>query len=279
MGDLKTEYYGRQANLEYFSVSQFKRFQKCSACAMAELNGEWCQSESQSLFLGSLMDALLVCDADERQRFFDENQSKLFKKNGEYYADVEKAMDTFRRIDEEQPKMKYYLSGKHQVVMTGKIEDIPFKIKMDSYMPHKFIADMKYMKSLRSPNLYTPMIEYWGYDIQAACYQEIVYQNTGEKLPFFFVVATKEAPAHLEIGQVSQENMDKALGTVKKQINQFQKIKNGELPATRCESYDCNYCTSTKVVTEPIDTDWFGLSREQMEASHISEINLFGGKT
>jgi hypothetical protein len=162
--------------------------------------------------------------------------------------------------------MMKYLSGGHQKIMTGEIEGVPFKIRMDSYKRGEFIADLKYMASLRSPNLFEPMVKYWGYDLQAACYQEIVRQNTGERLPFYFIVATKEKPAHLAVGQISQWNMDTALETVKKQIVHFQKIKTGEIPPERCEDYGCDYCTSTRILKEPIDTDLFGMSTAQIKA-------------
>jgi hypothetical protein len=60
--------------------------------------------------------------------------------------------------------------------------------------------------------------------------------------------------------------MDTALETVKKQIVHFHKIKTGEIPAERCEDYGCDYCTSTKILKEPIDTDLFGMSAAQIKA-------------
>ena len=160
----------------------------------------------------------------------------------------------------------HYLGGKHQVIMTGEIEGVPFKIKMDSFDPDEYITDLKYMASLRSPNLFQPMVEYWGYDIQAAVYQEIVFQNIGKRLPFMFDVATKENPAHVALGKIRQHNMDKAFDIVRSNIVNFQKIKTGELPAERCEEYNCSFCTETKIITEPIDTDLFGMSTAQIKA-------------
>jgi hypothetical protein len=165
--------------------------------------------------------------------------------------------------------MMQFLSGEHQVIMTGEIEGVPFKIKMDSFDPKEYIADLKYMASLRSPNLFTPMVEYWGYDLQAACYQEIVYQNIGKRLPFYFDVATKEKPAHLALGQISQWNIDKAMEVVRANIVRFQKIKAGEVEADRCEDYGCDFCTSTKIITEPIDTDLFGMSASQIKGARL----------
>ena len=261
----QSNYYGRKSNLEYFSVSQFKDFMKCPSMAMAKLKGEYEQGESRALILGSYVDEMLTGTRESQMKFLEENHGELFKKNGDYYADVSQAADTIERI-KKQPLMMKYLNGKHQVIMTGEIEGVPFKIKMDSFKKGEYIADLKYMASLRSPNLFQPMVKYWGYDIQAAVYQEIVRQNTGDKLPFIFVVATKENPAHLEIGEISQWNMDEALNVVRKHIVRFQKIKNNEIPAERCEDYSCDYCTRTKVITEPIDTDLFGMSTAQIKA-------------
>lgn len=257
-------YYGANANQEYMSASQFKDFMKCPAMAMAKLNGEYVPEYGQALLLGSFVDEMLTGTKRSQAKFIEQNRSELFKKNGDPYAEAAQAMETIERV-KKQPLMMHYLGGKHQTIMTGEIEGVPFKIRMDSYKPGEFIADLKYMKSLRSPNLFEPMVKYWNYDIQAACYQEIVRQNTGKQLPFYFVVATKEKPAHLAVGEISQWNMDAAMEIVKSNIRRFQAIKEGKVEPERCEDYGCDYCTSTKVITEPIDTDLFGMSAAQIK--------------
>lgn len=261
---IESDYYGREANEYFFSVSQFKDFQKCPAMAMAKIKGQWAPERGRALLLGSYVDEVLTGTVASHKKFLEEYESELYKKNGDPYADVAQADETIGRILD-QPLMRKFLGGEHQVILTGEIEGVPFKIKMDSFLPGRFIADLKYMASLRSPNLFEPMVKYWGYDIQAACYQEIVRQNTGEKLPFLFVIATKEKPAHLAVAEINQWNMDEALATVKRDILRFQKIKTGELEPERCEDYNCDYCTSTKVITEPIDTDLLGMSAAQIK--------------
>jgi hypothetical protein len=270
---------------------------KCPAMAMAKLNGEYKDEEKRALLLGSFVDEMLTGTYKSQIKFIAENYTELFQKSSklavqlsefetlsarkdflfgccepEYfflehqkpYADILQAVETIERF-KKQPVMMHYLSGKHQVIMTGEIEGVPFKIRMDSYKPGEFIADLKYMASLRSPNMFEPMIKYWGYDIQAACYQEVVRQNTGDKLPFIFVVATKEKPAHLKVGEISQWNMDEALEKVRNNIRYFQRVKNGETEAVRCEDYNCDYCTTTNIIKEPIDTDLFGMSAAQIK--------------
>ena len=256
-------YYNKEANQHYFSASQFKAFHKCEAAALAELNGEYEPERGKALLLGSYVDEMLTGTRKSQMAFLEANASDLLKKNGEPYADVEQAMEAVARV-KKQPLMMKYLSGKHQQIMTGEIGGVPFKIKMDSYKPDEFICDLKYMASLRSPNLFEPMVSYWGYDIQAAIYTEIVRQNTGKQLPFIFTVVTKEKPARLAVGEISRWNVDVALEKVKKNIARYQAIKNGEIKPQRCEEYDCDYCAATKIITEVIDTDLFGMSRKQI---------------
>lgn len=258
-------YYSPEANREFMSVSQFKDFMKCPAMAMAKLNGDYEEDFSEALLLGSYFDEALTGTPESQRKFLIGNEKKIFKKGSGKRAAFIKADETVELV-KAQPLMMKYLSGEHQVIMTGEIEGVPFKIKMDSFDPGEYICDLKYMASLRSPNLFEPMVKYWGYDTQAACYQEIVRQNTGEKLPFIFVVATKEKPAHLEVGEISQWNIDEALEKVRNYIRSFQRIKNGEVEVVRCEDYNCDYCTTTKIIKEPIDTDLFGMSLAQIKA-------------
>ena len=260
----ETNYYSPESNRDYFSVSQYKDFMKCPAMAMAKLGGEYVPDFGRALLLGSYVDEMLTGTEESIKKFIVEHMPEMFKKNGDRYADVQQADETIVRI-RKQPLMMKYLSGQHQVIMTGEIEGVPMKIKMDSYNPEEYIADFKYMASLRSPNLFQPMIQYWNYDTQAAVYQEIVRQNTGKQLPFLFVVATKEKPAHLAVGEISQWNMDQALEALKKNIVRFQKIKTGSIEAERCEDYNCPFCTGTKIITAPIDTDLFGMSAAQLK--------------
>lgn len=256
-------YYSAIANNHWFSVSQFKNFMKCPAAAMAELKGEYTPERGRALILGSYVDEHLTGTPKSMDAFIKENYSSLYKKNGEPYADIAQADEAIERI-KQQPLMLKYLTGQHQKIMTGEICGVPVKIKMDCYKKGQFISDLKYMASLRSPNMFEPMIKYWGYDIQAAVYQEIVYQNTGERLPFLFVVATKEKPCHVEVGEINQYNMDEALEVVKANIGRFQQMKKGEIKPERCEDYNCDYCAVSKIITEPIDTDLFGMSAKQI---------------
>ena len=280
-------YYGEKANAEFMSVSQFKDFMRCEAMAMEKIKGGYETPKSQALFLGSFVDEMLTGTKKSQVKFIVENFENIFQKssryikiperdrldfvrgefdelfkaeNGKPYAEIVQALGTIERI-KRQPLMMEHFKSKHQVIMTGEIAGVPFKIKMDNYKPGKFISDGKYMSSLRSPNLFEPMVKYWGYDIQGAVYQEIVYQNTGERLPFFLDIATKEKPSHLAVAEIKQYDLDEALETVKRKAPRFQAIKNGEIEPERCEEYDCVFCTETAIITEPIDSNFLGMPK------------------
>ena len=259
-------YYSKRSNQEFMSVSQYKDFAKCESCAMALINGTWDKPQSRALLLGSYVDEMLTGTKKSKEKFIGENRSELFKKNGEPYADVAQAEATIERV-KQQPLMMKYLSGKHQTIMTGIIEGVPFKIKMDSYKPGEFIADLKYMSSLRSPNLFEPLVKYWNYVAQGAVYQEIVYQNTGKRLPFYLVIATKESPAHLEVCEIKQYDLDEELENIKRMAPRFHRIKQGLLEPERCEDYNCDFCTETKIITKPIDSNFMGMSAKQLKVA------------
>ena len=283
-------YYEKEANVSFMSVSQFKDFRKCEAMALAKLRGEYETPSSKALLLGSFVDEMLTGTKKTRIKFIVENREELFQKSSKIaklsdeeltellsdrlfdvfssdnkpYAEIIQALETIAKI-KKQPLMMKHFRSRHQTILTGEIGGVPFKIKMDNYKPGEFISDGKYMASLRSPNMFEPMVKYWGYDIQGAVYQEIVRQNTGKRLPFFLDIATKEVPSHLAVAQINQFDLDAALEIVKAWASRYQAIKNGEIEPERCGEYGCSYCTETEIITDPIDSNYLGMSPKQIK--------------
>ena len=148
-----------------------------------------------------------------------------------------------------------FLSGQKQVIMTGEIAEAQWKIKMDSYLPGILIADLKVMKSL-SEHTYVngfgqvEFVRAWGYDIQGAVYQEIVRQNTGERLPFYIAALSKEKEPDIKVIYLDDELLSERLEEIKKYVPHIMDIKNGRIEPTRCEK--CDYCKRTRKLTAPI---------------------------
>ena len=103
--------------------------------------------------------------------------------------------------------------------MTGELFGAKWKIKIDSYIPKVAIVDLKVMASITELKWvkdlgYLDFVRYWGYDVQGAVYQEIVRQNTGDKLPFYIAGATKEKEPDIRIVHVTDNYLQEALNVV-----------------------------------------------------------------
>ena len=95
-------------------------------------------------------------------------------------------------------------------------------------------------------------VEYYGYDIQMAIYQEIVRQNTGKILPTFLCVATKETVTDFAILEIDNERLEFVMNAIiKPSLLSINNIKNENAEAYRCEK--CEYCKSTKEIKQIIN--------------------------
>lgn len=248
-------YFSKEANQHYMSVSQFKAFDKCQASALAEINSEFEREQTTALLVGSYVDAYFEGTLDN----FKAEYPDIFKRDGTLKAEYIQAEAIIERINKDK-LFSEYMSGEKQVIMTGEICGVPVKIKVDSLHPDK-IVDLKIMRDFES--IYDaekgrlPFFEAWGYDLQAAVYQEIVRQNTGKTLPFYLAVATKEKVTDIDIVHMNQKSLDFAFEHFKANVELYDAIKKGVIPPERCGK--CAYCKETKVLTEPTDSEDFYL--------------------
>lgn len=250
-------YYSPEADMEYMSVSQFKDFhgsygiQGCERTAMMRLKGLYPKKEGLALSLGGYVDAYFEGTLDK----FKDNHPEMFKKDGTLKADFVKAEYAIQRV-ENDPMFMYYMSGEKQKIMTGEIAGIKWKIKIDSLLPDcivdlKYVAEINKKKWVQDIGEYLDFIRYWGYDIQGAVYQEIVYQNTGKKLPFVIAAISKEEPEpDIELIEVDQIYLDEAMSIVHANAPRIADIKKGIEEPTQC--FTCPCCRKDKVLTGAI---------------------------
>ena len=244
-------YYDRESNLAYWSASQVKAFLKCPACAMAELKGEYQRPASTALLVGNYIDSYF-----EGPKHFDaykeRYKSQLFKKNGEPYSDVQKANEMIVRATGDELFMEY-MRGRKQTIVTGRIEGVPFKAKLDVFRKGERIVDLKTVKDFepvyaKGQGKLHP-IDFWEWPMQMAIYQELVRQKFGTRLPVYLAIITKQDVPDLEIVEIPQEKLDAEMEYLKEKIFYFDGIKQGIIEADRCE--DCAYCRSTHKLTAP----------------------------
>ena len=243
-----SNYYSIEANNEFWSYSQFKAFDTCEACGLAQVRGEYEREETDALLIGSYVDAYF---AGEKDKFFRDNAEKMFTKKGELYAKFNRANTMIDRV-EAQPLMMEFLQGDKQVIYTAELFGVNWKIKMDVFNGQR-IVDFKTVKDFAP--VYkegfgkVSFIEAWGYDIQGAIYQKVVELNTGKRLPFYIAAVTKEAVPDVAVIQIPQYVLDSALMVVESKIDRFDLVKMGEIDADRCEK--CEWCKRTKILTAP----------------------------
>ena len=247
---VEENYFSKENNIKYMSASQFKDFLKCPACAMAKLKEEWKQEKTTALMVGSYVDASYEGTLD----IFKAKNPEIFKKDGKLKSEYKKAEEIINRLEKDKMFSKY-MSGEKQVIMTGEILGVPFKIKIDSFHKDKCIVDLKVMKDMQpiwNGKEKENFVEYYGYDIQMAIYQEIVRQNTGKILPTFLCVATKETVTDFAILGIDNERLEFVMNAIiKPSLLSINNIKNENAEAYRCEK--CEYCKSTKEIKQIIN--------------------------
>lgn len=252
-------YYSAEMNMKYVSASQYKLFFNpykdcCEAAALAEIKGKFERPVTDSLLIGSYVDEALTGDLER----FKSEHPECFTQKGELKAGFKQAEVMIARAKKDPLFMSYVTGGKHQVVYTGEIEGVPVKIKIDhvAYKNDKPVAivDLKTVKGMnetfrvKDSGEYLSWVERWHYDLQGAIYQEIFYQNTGLRLPFYLAAISKDktdnvAHPRLKIIQIPQTKMDERMVEFKRNIGKIQALKEGKIEPIACGK--CDYCADT----------------------------------
>jgi hypothetical protein len=261
-------YYTNEANMQYVSVSQYKEFNGttgkmgCEAYAMAKLRGEVEEVTTTALMVGSYVDAYFEGTLPTFSAQHPEIFSSRGKTAGELKSEYKQASIMIDRAVKD-PVFMQYMAGDKQVIMTGEIEGVPVKIKIDSADGRR-ITDLKTVKSI-TETFYAKDLgqrlnfcEWWGYDLQAAVYREIYRQNTGDLLPFYICAVSKDKTDNIphpriKVIEVPPLMMDEKLAEVKNNIVKIQRIKDGDIEPLRCEV--CDYCADTEILDGPVSMD------------------------
>lgn len=225
-------YYSTEADRYYFSVSQYKDFMKCEAMALAKIRGEYRPQMTRAMLTGSFVDSYFEGTLDA----FMKEHPEVFTRRQELRSEFRKANEIISRLQEDETFMRF-LSGEKQRIMTFELFGFPWKMKMDSYLSGICITDLKVVQKFRTLPL-------WRYDLQGAVYQKGVELVTGEHLPFYLAVATKERMIDLDIFQITQPVLDIALREIGQNIERFARVKYGQEKPVYCGK--CDYCKSIK---------------------------------
>ena len=264
----RENYFSQEAQMAYMGSSQFKDFLSCVAAALAKIQGRYKPPASRPMLVGSYVDAWYSGELPD----FTERHPDMFKKDLSLKADFLAANAIIDRMQADQ-LYSLLMSGEKQVIRTGKIAGVPFKIKIDSLLDaaacrqiaDEFpgaapalgfgdgaIVDQKVMRDLGDvwsdeERRMVPFAQAWGYDIQGAIYQAV----EGHMMPFILAVGTREEPADLAALYIPDDALRAKLYEVEDLAPRFQAIKEGREEPRRCER--CPWCRATRTLRTIVD--------------------------
>lgn len=247
-------YFSKEADQQYMSVSQYKNFRNCEAMALATVRGEWVRPMTTALMVGSYVDAWFEGTLDE----FRASHPEMFKKDGTLKADFVNAEEIIKYVQKDDLFMQY-MAGEKQVILTREIFGVPWKIKIDSYHRGDKIVDLKVMRSMERI-VGKSFVEHWGYDLQMTVYAEV----EGNDLETYLAVVTKQDPPDKDIIHIPKWRRVELLREIERDLPRITGIKAGVIQPQRCGV--CEYCRATKKLTEPIDFELVGLSASERRA-------------
>lgn len=234
----KDNYFSIEADNYYLSNSQIKNFLTCSASAIAYLKCEYQYPKpSESMIFGQLIHSYFE-GKDAFDIFVNNNRSILCKKNGEMYS-IFNYLPVVKCVEDDSFTM-YYLSGKHEQIITTELFGEKIKASID-VIGNNFITDIKTMYSIEKEKI----LQY-GYDKQLVLYSMIYKQATGIDIKDLYIVAiSKEVfPDHRLFFLNDDEKIHNIKQEIEDDIKKVSAIKKGDIKSTRCEN--CDYCKQTK---------------------------------
>ncbi|OMC86897.1 hypothetical protein BK128_09535 [Viridibacillus sp. FSL H7-0596] len=249
-------YYSKEANREYLSVSQFKSMMQCESAEMAKLNEVYVEPFSNALTVGSYVHSAFETDEVFRQ-FSEENSEVIFNKRGGKYADFVQADMMIDSLMNDEFAL-FAMQGEKEVIYTGNLFGADWKIKIDSINhERKTFSDLKTTQSLSKRywsdkyQKYVSFVEAYDYVLQMTIYREIIKQNTGYEYTPYIVAVTKENPPDKAVIHFDASRFDFELEYVETMVPSILKTKRGEGTPIRCEK--CAYCRSTKKLSKTFE--------------------------
>lgn len=245
-----TNYFSKEADMEYMSVSQFKLFQECEAKALATIKGQEDAISKDAFLEGQLFEELVAGDAKLFMAQHPELISTRGATSGQLKSAYSKVLIAAEKFNSQQFFRNIIEKCEKQTILTGEICDIKVKCKLDLFdKKTNSIYDIKCMKDFKenwdkSEKCYKPWYYTYNYVLQLAVYREIVRQNFGEPEEIGLIAATKEDIPDIDAKIFSSELLDIELENFKNNIKRYDNIKKHLLKPTCCGI--CNYCKSIK---------------------------------
>lgn len=243
-------YFSKEADSEYMSVSQFKLFNECEAKALATIKGQEDAISKDSFLEGQLFEELVAGDAKLFMAQHPELISTRGATSGQLKSAYSKVLIAAEKFNSQQFFRNIIEKCEKQTILTGEICDIKVKCKLDLFdKKTNSIYDIKCMKDFKenwdkSEKCYKPWYYTYNYVLQLAVYREIVRQNFGEPEEIGLIAATKEDIPDIDAKSFSSDLLDLELEKFKNNIVRYNDIKQNKINPNYCGC--CDYCKKIK---------------------------------
>ena len=246
-------YYSKEADIEYMSVSQFKLFEECQAKALATILGQEDATFKESFLEGQFFEALVAGDKNLfMAKHNDEIISSRGATKGEPKSNFKKVIKSAEKFNSQEFFKEIINKCEKQVILTGEIEGIKVKCALDLFdRQTNSIYDIKCMGDFKEQwskqdKIYIPWYYIYGYDLQLAVYREIVRQNFGEPKEVGLLAATKEEIPDIDALLFDSNVLSLELDYFKSKIKHYDNIKKGIEKPEHCGI--CDYCKRIKTI-------------------------------
>lgn len=250
----KENYFSKEADKEYMSVSQWKLFYECETKALATIEGQQDATFKDAFLEGQLFEELVSGDAKLFMAKHPELISTRGATAGQLKSEFKKVVNAAEKFNSQKFFTDIVSKCDKQVILTGEIKGIKIKCALDLFDKEtNSIYYIKCMKDFKEQwnseeKAYMPWYYTYGYVMQLAVYREIVRQNFGESKEIALLAASKEEQPDIQALSFSSELLDLELEKFKMYVLRYDKIKKGLLKPDKCNC--CDYCKRIKNIQE-----------------------------
>ena len=261
-------YHDREIDKAYMSFHTWAAFHgtlgvpACEARAIAELNGEFEEDTSDAFLLGGYVDAALVGDEGELEKY-KADHPEMFVTRGDRKGELQSKYLVADKMIERCRRDELFmdsLSGEHQAILVCMMFGVPFKCKIDSLVRGKAIVDLKTTREMHKQFYiqdfgHVDFISYYGYPFQLAFYREAVKILFDETLPCFIAPVSKSEYPEIKLVHIDDVSLFDSLTEIKNSLENGSLVDvwKGNIEPVRCNKPECHFCMSTEVLTEPIN--------------------------
>lgn len=257
--DLTREnYYDRSTDWDYQSPTFFKKFLKCEAETMAELNGEYLDMNHEALLVGNYLHSYFESE-DSHKEFVEENKSDILTRTGKPRAPFEKGDEMIHTLENDS-LFKGLYQGDKEVIVTGYINGVHWKGRIDCLnLDRNYFLDLKTTRDIHKKfwnsqdREWQSFVAEYNYQLQMYAYQELIRQTFDvEATPYIIAVSKEKVPDKMVIS-IPDYRMEEAETQIDRYQDHIEDVKAGRVEPTRCGK--CDYCKSTAKLGKIVSMD------------------------